>query len=51
MSKDKNIKNEGSCSSYNQLEKLKFMIPSFIGVILFMCPISTAEGITIPIAI
>ena len=27
------------------------MIPSFIGVILFMCPISTAEGITIPIAI
>lgn len=30
---------------------LKFFIPSLIGVLLFMTPIKTADGITIPVAI
>ncbi|MGL4655051.1 MAG: YjiH family protein, partial [Sarcina sp.] len=30
---------------------LKFVIPSLLGVLLFMTPIKTADGITIPVAL
>ncbi len=51
MDKDKNIHHGGSGTSYKGAEILKFLIPSLIGVILFMFPVSTDDGITIPIAI
>ena len=36
MDKDKNIHHGGSGTSYKGAEILKFLIPSLIGVILFM---------------
>ncbi len=42
---------KGSCSSYKMAEILKFLIPSIIGVVLFMMPVSHDGEITIPIAI
>lgn len=35
---------------YSLTSILKFIIPSFIGIFLFMIPLSTADGITIPVA-
>ncbi|GIO26801.1 YjiH family protein [Ornithinibacillus bavariensis] len=37
--------------SYTKGEHLKFIIPSLIGILLFIVPLKTAEGFTIPIAI
>ncbi|HAM80750.1 YjiH family protein [Ornithinibacillus bavariensis] len=37
--------------SYTIGEHLKFIIPSLIGILLFIVPLKTAEGFTIPIAI
>lgn len=42
---------KGSCSSYTVKEILKFLIPSLLGVILFMMPITYNGEITIPIAV
>ncbi|MDO4924573.1 MAG: YjiH family protein [Turicibacter sp.] len=42
---------KGSCSSYKVTEVLKFLVPSIIGVILFMMPVSHQGEITIPIAL
>ena len=42
---------KGSCSSYKVTEVLKFLVPSIIGVILFMMPVSHKGEITIPIAL
>ncbi|MFD2629295.1 YjiH family protein [Oceanobacillus kapialis] len=36
---------------YKTSDHIKFIIPSLIGVFLFMFPLSTDEGITIPIAL
>src|SRR5690625_1010094 len=38
-------------SKYTMGEHVKFIIPSIIGVFLFMTPIKVAEGFTIPVAI
>lgn len=35
---------------YSLTSILKFIIPSLIGIFLFMIPLSTADGITIPVA-
>ena len=35
---------------YTTLEISKFLIPSLIGILLFMVPIKTSEGLTIPVA-
>ena len=52
MMKQKNkLQQKGSCSSYQLTEILKFLIPSLIGVVLFMMPISHQGQITIPIAL
>lgn len=42
---------KGSCSSYTVMEVLKFLIPSLLGVMLFMMPIAYNGEITIPIAV
>ena len=47
----KNTGNLGSCSSKNLGGVLKFVIPSLLGVFLFMTPISTGGEITIPVAV
>ena len=36
---------------YQWYDHVKFMIPSIIGIFLFMSPVKTADGFTIPIAI
>ncbi|MBM7704401.1 YjiH family protein [Metabacillus iocasae] len=36
--------------SFNTSDYLKFLIPSLIGILLFIVPISSKEGITIPVA-
>ncbi|NBJ69727.1 MULTISPECIES: YjiH family protein [Clostridia] len=38
-------------NNYSFLDHIKFIIPSLIGVFLFMSPIKTDAGLTIPIAI
>lgn len=38
-------------NSYSIFDHIKFIIPSLIGVFLFMSPIKTEDGLTIPIAI
>ncbi|NEU30566.1 YjiH family protein [bacterium LRH843] len=43
---DKNV----SLKSFSVLHYLKFIIPSLFGVLIFMVPLNTADGITIPIA-
>ena len=47
----KNTGNLGSCSSKNLGGVLKFVIPSLLGVFLFMTPISIGGEITIPVAV
>ena len=42
---------KGSCSSYTGMEVLNFLIPSLLGVMLFMMPIAYNGEITIPIAV
>lgn len=39
-----------SLKSYSFVHYLKFIIPSLIGIYLFMVPMKTADGITIPVA-
>nr|WP_313428801.1 YjiH family protein [Siminovitchia terrae] len=39
-----------SLRSYSFVQYLKFIIPSLIGIYLFMVPVKTEEGITIPVA-
>src|SRR5699024_12364901 len=43
-----NFMNKGT---YNILDHLKFIIPSLLGVLLFMTPVKTEDGFTIPIGI
>src|SRR5699024_6878394 len=43
-----NFMNKGT---YNLLDHLKFIIPSLLGVLLFMTPVKTEDGFTIPIGI
>ncbi|NGP45103.1 YjiH family protein [Bacillaceae bacterium SIJ1] len=38
-------------NNYSILDHIKFIIPSLIGVFLFMTPMKTGDGFTIPIAI
>ena len=45
-STSKNVK-----KTYSTLDIMKFIIPSLIGVLLFMTPIKTEDGITIPVAL
>src|SRR5690625_3793516 len=42
---------EDIMSKYKWQDHFKFMIPSTIGIILFMTPIKTPDGFTIPIAL
>ncbi|AIF44716.1 YjiH family protein [Virgibacillus sp. SK37] len=37
--------------NYKWSDHLKFIIPSLIGIFLFMCPVQTKDGLTIPIAV
>jgi len=41
------MKNE----SFKLMDHLKFIIPSLLGIFLFMTPVVTEDGITIPVAI
>lgn len=50
MNQKKNLQSTGSCKKYEMKYILKFLIPSLIGVLLFMFPIYTDGGVTIPIA-
>lgn len=47
----KNVGNCGSCSSKSLGGVLKFLIPSLLGVFLFMTPIAVSGEITIPVAV
>jgi nucleoside recognition membrane protein YjiH len=38
-------------NQYSLIDHLKFIVPSLVGVFLFMLPIKTEAGLTIPIAI
>src|SRR5690625_4061018 len=38
-------------NQYQWYDHVKFIIPSIIGIFLFMSPVKTADGFTIPIAI
>ena len=38
-------------NQYSLIDHLKFIVPSLVGVFLFMLPIKTEDGLTIPIAI
>lgn len=38
-------------NTFHWRDHLKFFVPSIIGILLFMTPVKTAEGFTIPIAI
>ncbi|WP_174732874.1 YjiH family protein [Mesobacillus harenae] len=49
MSNDLNVQKE-EMQSKNLGSYLKFIIPSLIGILLFMVPVLTEDGITIPIA-
>jgi len=37
--------------NYRLIDHIKFIIPSLIGIFLFIIPINTADGVTIPIAL
>ncbi len=50
ISKEMNSKNEGQLKAYQLRDYLKFIIPSLIGILLFIVPITKGEGITIPVA-
>lgn len=51
MKNNNKINIKGSCSSRSFADILKFLIPSLLGVILFMTPISSGGEITIPVAV
>lgn len=51
MKNNNKINTKGSCSSRSLADILKFLIPSLLGVILFMIPISSGGEITIPVAV
>src|SRR5699024_2827938 len=38
-------------NSYKLTDHLRFIIPSVVGVFLFMMPITTSDGMTIPVAL
>lgn len=38
-------------NSYKLIDHLRFIIPSVIGIFLFMMPITTSDGMTIPVAL
>lgn len=38
-------------NNYTAMDHLKFIIPSLLGIFLFMTPIQTGDGLTIPIAL
>src|SRR5699024_7548279 len=38
-------------NSYKLVDHLRFIIPSIVGIFLFMMPITTSEGMTIPVAL
>src|SRR5699024_8832143 len=42
---------EERMKTFHWLDHIKFIIPSLIGIFLFMTPVKTADGFTIPIAI
>ncbi|MGL5616825.1 MAG: YjiH family protein [Sarcina sp.] len=44
------IKNQQVIKKYNFFQILNFLIPSLLGILLFMIPINTDDGITIPVA-
>jgi nucleoside recognition membrane protein YjiH len=50
MDNTSNVKSNRKLQSHSSREYLKFIIPSLIGILLFMVPITTDAGITIPIA-
>lgn len=45
-----NAKNQSITTKFSLIQILKFVIPSLIGILLFMVPINTTEGMTIPVA-
>ncbi|MGL4451212.1 MAG: YjiH family protein [Sarcina sp.] len=45
------ITSKSAKKAHSTLDILKFAIPSLIGVLLFMTPIKTEDGITIPVAL
>lgn len=45
-----NAKNQSITTKFSFIQILKFVIPSLIGILLFMIPINTTEGMTIPVA-
>lgn len=45
-----NAKNQLITTKFSFIQILKFVIPSLIGILLFMVPINTTEGMTIPVA-
>lgn len=51
MKKNNQVQAQGSCSSKSLGDILKFLIPSLLGVFLFMIPIPSGGEITIPVAI
>lgn len=44
------IKNQSTIRKFSLTQILTFVIPSLIGILLFMVPITTADGMTIPVA-
>lgn len=44
------VKNQSMTKKFSFVQILKFIIPSLIGILLFMVPINTADGMTIPVA-
>lgn len=51
MKNNNQVHKKGSCSSRSLGDILKFLVPSLLGVILFMTPISSGGEITIPVAV
>ena len=50
MDNTSNVRSNKKLQSHSSQEYFKFIIPSLIGILLFMVPITTEAGITIPIA-
>jgi nucleoside recognition membrane protein YjiH len=50
LSKEINDNKKVQSNTYEVQDYLKFIIPSLVGVLLFMIPITSGDGITIPVA-
>ena len=50
MESTSNVSQNRKLQSHSSRDYLKFIVPSLIGILLFMIPITTKDGITIPIA-